>query len=62
MKHNGVEYRVTQIDDSIGWKWSVVTASGRKRTGIAQSRESAIFDAVNVIDRVLEVKCLEPLK
>jgi hypothetical protein len=62
MKHNGVRYRVVQIADSIGWKWSVETASGRQKTGIAQSRESAIFDAVNVIDRVLVVERLEPLK
>jgi hypothetical protein len=38
----------------------VELAVGRKRTGEAQSRESAIFDAVLVIDRVLGVERLEP--
>jgi hypothetical protein len=61
MKHNGVQYRVMQTADSIGWKWSVEMATGRKKTGIAQSRESAIFDAVRVIDRVLRMERLEPL-
>jgi hypothetical protein len=53
MKHNGVPYRVMQTADSIGWKWSVELAAGRKKTGEASSRESAIFDAVHVIDKVL---------
>jgi hypothetical protein len=60
MKHNGVQYRVMQTPDSIGWKWSVEMAAGRKKTGVAQSKESAIFDAVHVIDRVLGVERLEP--
>ena len=60
MKHNCVPYRVMQTAHSIGWKWSVELAVGRKRTGEAQSRESAIFDAVLVIDRVLGVERLEP--
>jgi hypothetical protein len=42
-----------QTADSIGWKWSVELAAGRKKTGEASSRESAIFDAVHVIDKVL---------
>jgi hypothetical protein len=42
-----------QTADSIGWKWSVELAAGRKKTGEAPSRESAIFDAVHVIDNVL---------
>jgi hypothetical protein len=49
-----------QTPDSIGWKWSVEMATGRKKTGVAQSKESAIFDAVHVIDRVLGVERLEP--
>jgi hypothetical protein len=53
MKHNGVPYRVMQIADSISWKWSVELAVGRKKTGEALSRESAIFDAVQLIDKVL---------
>jgi hypothetical protein len=53
MKHNGVQYRVMQAADSTGWKWSVELAAGRKKSGDAPSRESAIFDAVRVIDKVL---------
>jgi hypothetical protein len=53
MKHNGVPYRVMQTADSIRWKWSVELAAGRKKTGEAPFRETAIFDAVHVIDMVL---------
>ena len=42
-----------QTGDSIGWKWSVELAAGQKKTGEAPSRECAIFDAVQVIDKVL---------
>jgi hypothetical protein len=44
----------------MGWKWSVESAAGRRKTGDAPSRESAIFDAVRAIDRVLGVERLEP--
>ena len=60
MKHNGVPYRVMQTGDLMGWKWSVELAAGRRKTGDAPSRESAIFDAVHAIDRVLGVERLEP--
>jgi hypothetical protein len=52
MKHNGVQYRVMQIANPTGWKWSVELAAGRRKTGVAHSRESAIFGAVGVIDRL----------
>jgi hypothetical protein len=54
MKHNGVPYRVMQTVNSTGWKWTVELAAGRKKTGAAHSRESAILGAVRVIDRLLE--------
>ena len=42
-----------QIAGSTGWKWSVELAAGRRKTGTAHSRETAILGAVRVIDRLL---------
>ena len=53
MNHNGVQYRVMQIADRTGWKWSVELAASRRKTGVAHSRECAILGAVRVIDRLL---------
>jgi hypothetical protein len=36
-----------------GWIWSVELVAGRKKTGVAQTKEAAIFHAVHVIDKVL---------
>src|SRR5436853_7787732 len=54
MKHNGVRYRVMQTANPTGWKWSVELAAGRKKTGANSTRESAILDAVLVIDKVID--------
>ena len=54
MKHNGVEYRVMQAANSTSWMWSVDLAAGRRKTGLALSREAAILGAVGVIDKLLE--------
>ena len=53
MKHNDVQYRVMQTANPTAWKWSVELAAGRKKSGVAHTRESDTFDAVHVIDKVL---------
>ena len=54
MEHNRVLYRVVQTANPTGWKWTVDLDAGRKKSGVAHSRESAILGAVRVIDRLRE--------
>jgi hypothetical protein len=51
MKHNGVQYRVMQTVRPTGW--NVELAAGPKKTGATDTRESAILNAAQVIDKVL---------
>jgi hypothetical protein len=61
MEHNRVRYRVVQIANPTGWKWSVELAAGRQKTGVAHSRQSAILGAVHVIDKLLGIEHVENL-
>jgi hypothetical protein len=56
MKHNGVQYRIMETPNPTGWIWSVELVAGRKKTGVAQTKEVAIFHAVHVIDKVLDME------
>ena len=62
MEHNRVLYRVVQTANPTGWKWTVDLDAGRKKSGVAHSRESAILGAVRVIDRLRGIASPENLR
>jgi len=53
MEHKGIQYQVVQTANPTGWKWTVQLNQGRTKTGVSFPKNSAIFDAVNVINKAL---------
>jgi len=47
MEHKGIQYQVVQTANPTGWKWTVQLDEGRT------SREYAIYDATNAIEKAL---------
>jgi hypothetical protein len=52
MKHKGIEYQIIQSAHPTG-RWTVHLDDGHSKTGISISREYAIFDATNAIEKAL---------
>jgi hypothetical protein len=55
MEHRGIQYQVVQTASPTGWKWTVQLDGGRIKTGVSFSRQYAIFDATNAIEKALSV-------
>jgi hypothetical protein len=53
MEHKGIQYQVVQTANPTGWKWTAQLDQGRTKTGVSSSKNSAIFDAVNAINKAL---------
>jgi hypothetical protein len=53
MEYKGIQYEVIQTTNPTGWKWIVQLDGGRTKTGLSISREYAIFDATNAIEKAL---------
>jgi hypothetical protein len=53
VEYRGIQYEVVQTANPTGWKWTVQLDGGRTKTGLSISREYAIFDATNAIEKAL---------
>jgi hypothetical protein len=53
MEHQGVEYTVVQTANPTGWKWTIVLANGKTRTGSSFSRTGAIKLAIFAINKAV---------
>jgi hypothetical protein len=53
MKHKGIEYQVVQTASPTGWKWTVQLDGGCVKTGMSCSRQYAIYDVTNAIEKAL---------
>jgi hypothetical protein len=53
MKHKDIEYQIIQSAHPTEWRWTVRLDDGHSKTGISISREYAIFDATNAIEKAL---------
>jgi hypothetical protein len=51
MEHQGVQYTVVQTANPTGWKWTIVLANGKTRTGSSFSRTGAIKLAIFAINK-----------
>jgi hypothetical protein len=53
MEHRDIEYQVVQTASPTGWRWTAQLDEGRIKTGVSFSRQYAIFDATNAIEKAL---------
>ena len=53
MEHRGIQYQIVQMANPTGWKWTVQLDQGRAKTGLSFSKQYAIFDATNAIEKAL---------
>jgi hypothetical protein len=53
VEYRGIQYQVVETDNPTGWKWTVQLDEGRPKPGLSISREYAIFDATNAIEKAL---------
>ena len=53
MEYKGIQYEVVETANPTGWKWTVHLDEGRTKTGLSFSREYAIYDATNAIEKAL---------
>jgi hypothetical protein len=53
MEHKGIQYQVVQTANPTGWKWTVQLDEGRTKISVSPSREYAIYDATNAIEKAL---------
>lgn len=58
MQHKGIQYQVVQTANPTAWKWAVHLDGGRSQTGVSFSRQYAIYDATNAIEKTLNEKAL----
>jgi hypothetical protein len=55
MEYRGAQYQVEQTASPTRWKWTVRLDGGSIKTGVSCSREYAIYDATNAIEKALSV-------
>jgi len=53
VEYRGIQYQIVETANPTGWKWTVQLDEGRTKTGLSFSREYAIFDATNAIEKAL---------
>jgi hypothetical protein len=53
VEYRGIQYQIVETANPTGWKWTVQLDGGRTKTGLSFSREYAIFDATNAIEKAL---------
>ena len=53
MEHKGVEYQIIPSAHPTGWRWTVHLDDGHSKTGVSSSRQYAIYDATNAIEKAL---------
>jgi hypothetical protein len=53
VEHKGIQYQVVQTANPTGFKWTVQLDQSRTKTGVSFSKNNAIFEAINVIDKAL---------
>jgi hypothetical protein len=53
VEHKGIQYQVVQTANPTGYKWTAHLTENKIKTGLSDSRDSATFNAVRVIDRAL---------
>jgi hypothetical protein len=53
VEHRGIQYLIVRTANPTGWKWTVQLDECHTKTGLSFSREYAIFDATNAIEKAL---------
>jgi hypothetical protein len=53
MEHKGIEYQIVQTAHPTGWRWIVYLHDGQTKMGVSSSRQYAIYDATNAIEKAL---------
>jgi hypothetical protein len=54
MEYKGIQYQVLRTANPSGWRWVVHLDADKTKTGLTYSRESAILNAKNAIDKALD--------
>jgi hypothetical protein len=53
MEYKGIEYQIDQTASPTGWRWIVYLDDGRTKMGVSFSKQYAIYDATNTIEKAL---------
>jgi hypothetical protein len=53
MKYKGIEYQIVQTAHPTGWRWIVYLDDGQTKMGVSSSKQYAIYDATNAIEKAL---------
>ena len=53
MEYKGIEYQIDQTASPTGWRWIVYLDDGQTKMGVSFSKQYAIYDATNAIERAL---------
>jgi hypothetical protein len=55
MEYRGIQYQVVQTANPTGWKWTMQLDGGHIKTGVSYSRQYAIYEVTNAIEKALSV-------
>jgi hypothetical protein len=53
MEYRGIQYQVVQTANPTGWKWTMQLDGGHIKTGVSYSRQYAIYEVTNAIEKAL---------
>ena len=53
MEYKGIEYQIVQTAHPTGWRWIVNLDDCHTKMGVSSSRQYAIYDATNAIEKAL---------
>jgi hypothetical protein len=53
MEYKGIEYQIVQTAHPTGWRWIVYLDDRQTKMGVSSSRQYAIYDATNAIEKAL---------
>jgi hypothetical protein len=53
VEHKGIQYQVVQTANPTGFKWTVHLDENKTKTGVSNSKTTAIFTAVRTIYKAL---------
>jgi hypothetical protein len=53
MEYKGIEYQIVQTAHPTGWRWFVYLDDFHMKMGVSPSKQYAIYDATNAIEKAL---------
>jgi hypothetical protein len=61
MEYRGIQYQVVQTANPTAWKWTVQLDGGHIKTGVSCSRQYAIYEVTNAIEKAFSAAPKAPM-